>query len=97
MEVDGGVDGNGPCVEVKQGGSCQGKQGDDGWGWERGEQQLEEKVHGAWSARAQRNVDGLQFKDQFQSSDRTPYLKMYTVKSHCAIPCIPTLLFMSAQ
>lgn len=46
-EVDWGAQGAGPGVEVQEGGSCQGQQGDDGWGRQRGEQQLEEEFHDA--------------------------------------------------
>lgn len=47
VQVDGGADRTGPGVEVKQGGSCQSKEGDDGRGRQRGEQELEKEVHGA--------------------------------------------------
>lgn len=47
VQINGDPDGTGPRIEVKQGSSCQGKQGDDGRGRERGEQQLEKEVHGA--------------------------------------------------
>lgn len=47
VEVNRGAEGAGPRVEVKQDGSCQSKQGEDGRGWERGEQELEEEFHSA--------------------------------------------------
>lgn len=47
VEVNRGPEGAGPRVEVKQDSSCQGKQGEDGRGWERGEQELEEEFHRA--------------------------------------------------
>ena len=50
FEVGGGSEGTGPRVEVKQGGSCQGEQGEDGRRRERREQHLEQEVHGAESA-----------------------------------------------
>lgn len=45
VEIDGHLKGAGSCVQVKQGSSCQGEQGDDGRGRERGEQELEKEVH----------------------------------------------------
>lgn len=50
VEISRGAEGTGSRVEVKQDSSSQCKQGDDGWGRKRGEQQLENEVHAAKSA-----------------------------------------------
>lgn len=55
VEINRGPEGAGPRVEVKQDGSCQSKEGEDGRGWERGEQELEEEFHRA----------GMEKKDVF--------------------------------
>lgn len=47
IEVNRGSDRTGPGVQVKEGSSCQSQQGDDGRSRKRGEQKLEEEVHGA--------------------------------------------------
>lgn len=47
VQVYGGADWTGPGVEVKEGSSCQSEEGDDGRSRERGEEELEEEIHGA--------------------------------------------------
>lgn len=73
VEVNGGPEGAGPRVEVKQGGGCQGQQGDDGRGRERGEQQLEKEFHGAGKTKVFIKIQP--FDSGFKA---IPYLK-YTV------------------
>lgn len=72
LEVDGAPEGTGSCVEVKQGRSCHGKQGDDGRVRERREQHLEQEVHGARSAGTQKNA--------VLKEDNIKYLKYYNIK-----------------
>lgn len=50
FQVNRSVDWTGPRVEVEEDSSRQGKQGDDGRGGKRGEEHLEEEVHGTNAA-----------------------------------------------
>ena len=61
LEIRRGAEGCGSCVEVEQGSSGQGKQGDDGCGGQRGEQQLEEDLH-----------DRLSVGEKVKSDDEAP-------------------------
>lgn len=50
VEVSGGPDGAWSTVQVEEGGGSQDEQGDDYRGWEWGEQELEDVLHGGESA-----------------------------------------------
>lgn len=59
VEVNRGSDRTGPAVQVKQGSSCHSQQGDDGRSRKRGEQKVEEEVHGAGTHTHTQTVSGL--------------------------------------